>query len=34
MLTLLYDPQLEPGMSRNEVTRRLPKLIGELGFAH
>jgi hypothetical protein len=32
MLTLLYDPQIKPGMSRNEVTRLLPKLIGGLSF--
>lgn len=34
LLTLLYDPQIKTGMSRNEVTRLLPKLIGELPFAH
>jgi hypothetical protein len=34
MLTLLYDPRIKPGMSRNEVTRLLPKLIGGLSFGH
>jgi len=30
LLTLLYDPQIKPGMSRNEVSQLLPKLIGQL----
>jgi hypothetical protein len=30
LLTLLYDPQIRPGMSRDEVTRALPKLIDRL----
>jgi hypothetical protein len=34
MLTLLYDPRLKAGMSRTEVDRLLPKLIGDLSFAH
>lgn len=34
MLTLLYDPTIQAGMSRNDVTRLLPRLIGKLGFAH
>lgn len=32
LLTLLYDRRITPGMSRNEVTRRLPKLIGDLNL--
>jgi hypothetical protein len=34
LLTLLYDPRITPGMSRAEVRRLLPKLIGELSFGH
>jgi hypothetical protein len=34
LLTLLYDPQVKAGMSRRDVMRLLPKLIGRLGFAH
>jgi hypothetical protein len=34
MLTLLYEPRIKPGMSRRDVTRLLPKLIGGLSFAH
>jgi hypothetical protein len=30
LLTLLYDPQIKPGMSRAEVARVLPKLIKQL----
>jgi hypothetical protein len=30
LLTLLYDPRIRPGMSRKEVARVLPKLIGAL----
>jgi len=33
LLTLLYDPQIRPGMSRDEVTRALPKLIDRLRTA-
>jgi hypothetical protein len=33
LLTLLYDPRITPGMSRNEVSRLLPKLIGELNLS-
>jgi hypothetical protein len=32
LLTLLYDPRITPGMSRAEVGRLLPKLIGKLSF--
>jgi hypothetical protein len=32
LLTLLYDPQIRPGMSRNDVTRLLPQLIGKLNL--
>ena len=32
LLTLLYDPQIKPGMSRNEVSQLLPKLIGRLNL--
>jgi hypothetical protein len=32
MLTLLYDRQIKPGMSRNEVSHLLPRLIGQLGL--
>jgi hypothetical protein len=31
LLTLLYDPQIKPGMTRDEVRALLPRLIGELG---
>jgi hypothetical protein len=31
LLTLLYDPQIAPGMTRSEVRRLLPKLIERLG---
>jgi hypothetical protein len=30
LLTLLYDPRIDPGMSRAEVQRVLPKLIAEI----
>ena len=33
LLTLLYDPQIKAGMSRNEVSRLLPKLIGQLNLS-
>jgi hypothetical protein len=33
LLTLLYDPRITPGMSRNEVSRLLPKLIGGLNLS-
>jgi len=33
LLTLLYDPRMEPGMSRREVQALLPKLIKDLGLA-
>lgn len=33
LLTLLYEPRLEPGLNRGEVRRLLPKLIRELGLA-
>jgi hypothetical protein len=32
LLTLLYDPRIAPGMSPNEVSRLLPKLIGDLNL--
>lgn len=34
LLTLLYDPKITPGMSRREVSDRLPELIGRLEFGH
>jgi hypothetical protein len=34
LLTLLYDPRLQPGMGAAEVRRRLPSLIRSLGLAH
>jgi hypothetical protein len=33
LLTLLYDPRIAPGMSRNEVSQLLPKLIGDLNLS-
>jgi hypothetical protein len=33
LLTLLYDPRITPGMSRNEVSRRLPSLIKPLNLS-
>jgi hypothetical protein len=33
LLTILYDPRLEPGLTRNEARRLLPKLIHDLGLA-
>jgi hypothetical protein len=33
LLTILYDPHLEPGLTRRQVRRLLPKLIHELGLA-
>jgi hypothetical protein len=33
LLRLLYDPRITPGMSRNEVSRLLPKLIVQLDLA-
>ena len=33
LLTLLYDPKINPGMSRNEVSRLLPKLIQQLNLS-
>jgi hypothetical protein len=34
LLTLLYDPQIKPGMSRAEVARVLPALIKRIGQGH
>jgi hypothetical protein len=33
LLALLYDPRIAPNMNRNEVSRRLPKLIRELNLS-
>lgn len=33
LLTILYDPRLEPGLTRSEARRLLPKLIHDLGLA-
>jgi hypothetical protein len=34
LLTLLYDPQLRPGMTRTEVRKLLPALISRLDPAN
>jgi hypothetical protein len=33
LLTLLYDPQIQPGMTARQTRGRLPGLIQELGLA-
>ena len=33
LLTILYDPHIEPGLTRHRVRRLLPKLIHDLGLA-
>ncbi len=33
LLSLLYDPQIRPGMARRQVRRALPRLIRSLGLA-
>jgi hypothetical protein len=33
LITLLYDPRIEPGMTRRQVRRLLPHLIADLGLA-
>jgi Protein of unknown function (DUF2927) len=33
LLMLLYDPEIQPGMTRRQVRRTLPRLIRELGLA-
>jgi len=33
LVTLLYDPRILPGMTRRQVRRLLPRLIGDLGMA-
>ncbi len=33
MLTLLYDPRIKPGMTKDEVSRLLPRLIRDLNLA-
>ncbi len=33
LLTLLYDPRIEPGMTRRRVRRALPRLIHSLGLS-
>ena len=33
LVTLLYDPRIRPGMTRRQVRRLLPRLIGDLGLA-
>lgn len=33
LLTILYDPRIRPGTSKNRVRRRLPAIIDDLGLA-
>jgi hypothetical protein len=34
LITLLYDPRIQPGMTRHQVRRLLPHLIADLGLAN